>query len=1096
MLVQVRELKSHLMFGFLTLILLFGHAYPAMGQSSQLADHVVINEVDINPPGDDSKSLSEWAELYNPTDQAIDVGGWTISATSGLKTTYKIPEGTKIKSGGFLAYSFGPLWFPDVSATVVLKTKNGTVIDQTPLLRDIGNDLNSWQRSADGLDTDSTFDWVFKVSNAGSSNGKLSSAITQQGLDVKVFTDKTSYVSGDIVKITGQVSKRVDVPTQKYVPAQVNLIVSGPSNFWKAFTLYPDTTGLFKTEMKTDRALNVPEGDFQISVEYGGAISETQFSIGKQAIIPQQEEAPPLILINTDKPEYIPGEWATISATTSKIIPFTGLQFKVFDPNKKQVYDGTLYPDPQGKFSVKIFINTVKPVFGKYDIIATYETESAQTSYEIVQEIKEDKTISLKTDKQVYGLGETVIITGRSNKVWLTALDIDIAQAFATKLGERGKERLNTLVIKDIVRLAGDSTFKYELKIPNDTDRYGDYKIKVSGYIGTAELTFKVVENPDEFVAADSRPLSISTDKPSYNIGDSYIISGKVTESKDYGRQTVKIALTRSDGSPVISAGDPRAPVAKSQDTPLSFTGVPDASGNFVIKGTLHRQIFDKGTYILKATYGTESASASFEVQDEVDSGGAVKITASTDKEIYGVGEEVKLTGTVSTLTTSYHLTLTNPDGNKISTTGLQIKDGQFSWSWTVPSRAITFGTHKITISSDYVNTNVFFRVSKDPASETAQLPLVIETDKLVYNTGETVTVSGKAIKKTDEAKYENRRAEIVIKTETNKETAKAFVDLNPAGEFKTTFKLAPLTYKTGEYKVTAKYFNAKSQTAFKVEDKFVSDKDAPLLLFVNIDKFKYLPGETVKITGKTNKITSAFSVDISVAAPNDKQPKVIAVTFDSKGAFSYDYKISETATLGTYIVVADTDFDRVTDTFEVVSELPPEEEPIEESSQPDTTITTPSIESPKEPTIVSTKTVDRVNRITDSFIPISIEQKTVEGETLNPRILDGLLRVNSGDESSVNVKVTLDNMCLIGQDSDCKIIKSTRSSDSLYEIIKIDDTNFKVRYSGPAAKLEKFTILPEDPNGTIPDGDWNVQIVKDNQISRFYYKISYKTQE
>ncbi|MGI0088877.1 MAG: lamin tail domain-containing protein [Nitrosopumilaceae archaeon] len=1089
-------MKSHLMFGFLTLILLFGHAYPAMGQSSQLADHVVINEVDINPPGDDSKSLSEWAELYNPTDQSMDVGGWTISAISGLKTTYKIPEGTKIKSDGFLVYSFGPLWFPDVSATVVLKTKNGTVIDQTPILRDIGNDLNSWQRSADGLDTDSASDWVFKISNAGSSNGKISSTITQEGLDVKVFTDKTNYVSGDIVKITGQVSKRVDVPTQKYVPAQVNLIVSGPSNFWKAFTLYPDTTGLFKTEMKTDRALNVPEGDFQISTEYGGAISETQFSIGQQTIAPQEKEGVPIILISTDKSEYIPGEWATISATTSKIIPFAGLQFKVFDPNKKQVYDGTLYPDPQGKFSVKIFINTVKPVFGKYDIVATYDTEIAQTYYEMAQVIKEDRPISLKTDKQVYGVGDTVIITGRSNKVWLTALDIDIVQAFATKLGERDKERLNTLVIKDIVRLAGDSTFKYELKIPKEADRYGDYKVKVSGYIGTAELTFKVVENPDEFVAVDSKPLSISTDKPFYNVGDSYIISGKVTESKDYGRQTVKIALTKSDGSKVISAGDPRAPAAKSQDTPLSFTGVPDASGNFVIKGTIHRQIFDKGTYILKATYGALSASTSFEVRDEVDPGGVLKITASTDKEIYGVGEEVKLTATVSTfnIQSSYQLTLTNPDGNKVTTTSLQVKDGQLSWAWTVPSRGVTFGTYKIVISSDYVGTNLFFKVSKDPASEVA-LPLVIETDKLVYNTGETITVSGNAIRKVDQTEFENRRAEIVIKTEANKEISKAFVDLNPNGQFKTTFKLAPLTYKAGEYKVTAKYYNAKAQAVFQVDDKFSSDRDAPLLLLVNIDKFKYLPGETVKITGKTNKITSAFSVDVSVAAPNDKQAKVTAVTFDSKGAFSYNYKISETATLGTYIVVADTDFDRVTDTFEVVSELPPEEEPVGEPL-PDITTTTPSIEPTKEPTIISTKTVDRVNRITDSFIPISIGQKTIEGKALNPRILDGLLRVNAGDESSVNVKVTLDGTCLIGQDSNCKITKSTRSPDSLYEIIKIDDTNFKVRYSGPAAKLEKFTILPEDPNETIPDGDWNVQIVKDNQISRFYYKISYISQE
>ena len=46
---------------------------PAYGQT---LDNVVINEVDINPPGDDFTSISEWVELYNPTDSDVDIGGW------------------------------------------------------------------------------------------------------------------------------------------------------------------------------------------------------------------------------------------------------------------------------------------------------------------------------------------------------------------------------------------------------------------------------------------------------------------------------------------------------------------------------------------------------------------------------------------------------------------------------------------------------------------------------------------------------------------------------------------------------------------------------------------------------------------------------------------------------------------------------------------------------------------------------------------------------------------------------------------------------------------------------------------------------------
>ena len=49
------------------------------------ADHVVINEVDTNPPGDDSASISEWVELYNPTDSDVDLGGWSVASTTVLK---------------------------------------------------------------------------------------------------------------------------------------------------------------------------------------------------------------------------------------------------------------------------------------------------------------------------------------------------------------------------------------------------------------------------------------------------------------------------------------------------------------------------------------------------------------------------------------------------------------------------------------------------------------------------------------------------------------------------------------------------------------------------------------------------------------------------------------------------------------------------------------------------------------------------------------------------------------------------------------------------------------------------------------------------
>ena len=67
---------------------------PAFAQSDPISDNVVINEIDTNPPGDDSKTVSEWVEIYNPTSAEIDIGGWEIASTTILKKTMTIPEGS------------------------------------------------------------------------------------------------------------------------------------------------------------------------------------------------------------------------------------------------------------------------------------------------------------------------------------------------------------------------------------------------------------------------------------------------------------------------------------------------------------------------------------------------------------------------------------------------------------------------------------------------------------------------------------------------------------------------------------------------------------------------------------------------------------------------------------------------------------------------------------------------------------------------------------------------------------------------------------------------------------------------------------------
>ena len=97
------------------------------------------------------------------------------------------------------------------------------------------------------------------------------------------------------------------------------------------------------------------------------------------------------------------------------------------------------------------------------------------------------------------------------------------------------------------------------------------------------------------------------------------------------------------------------------------------------------------------------------------------------------------------------------------------------------------------------------------------------------------------------------------------------------------------------------------------------------------------------------------------------------------------------------------------------------------------------------------------------------------------------------GEESDVNLRITTSGgQSVIGQGSDCLVTESTRKPGAIYSIVTIDDINYKIRYSGDDVRLEKFSIVPEDSSSKIDIDNWNVEIMKDEQPSRFYYKVSY----
>jgi len=139
-------------------------------KGGQTTGTVVINEVELNPPCDDRyKTCLEWVELYNPTDEAMNIGGWTLETTHGIIVTLMIPMGSVIDAHGYLVVSYSR-WLDNNDEMVILRDSAGCEVDRTPVFSDTSNGSSSWQRYPNGVDTDSDTDWLPRPATEGSYN--------------------------------------------------------------------------------------------------------------------------------------------------------------------------------------------------------------------------------------------------------------------------------------------------------------------------------------------------------------------------------------------------------------------------------------------------------------------------------------------------------------------------------------------------------------------------------------------------------------------------------------------------------------------------------------------------------------------------------------------------------------------------------------------------------------------------------------------------------------------------------------------------------------------------------------------------------------
>ena len=167
-----------------------------------------------------------------------------------------------------------------------------------------------------------------------------------------------------------------------------------------------------------------------------------------------------------------------------------------------------------------------------------------------------------------------------------------------------------------------------------------------------------------------------------------------------------------------------------------------------------------------------------------------------------------------------------------------------------------------------------------------AQGDFTIETDKLSYRTGETVTVSG------DVGEASGQQVQIEVFNSENKLYHSDSVPVSPDGSFKHSFAVQGPLGIPGPFGVIASHGETFSQAQFAVEAGAIS---------VATDRRLYAPGQVVTVNGTAG---SAGKISIVVSGPDGKE--LVRDSAEVKGgSFTYLLSSDKLSATGNYRIAA-----------------------------------------------------------------------------------------------------------------------------------------------------------------------------------------------
>ena len=494
--------------------------------------------------------------------------------------------------------------------------------------------------------------------------------------------------------------------------------------------------------------------------------------------------------------------------------------------------------------------------------------------------------------------------------------------------------------------------------------------------------------------------------------------------------------------------------------------------------------------------------------QEETNS--PVEVTVSSDKLSYYFDETAVIQGTVSEIIYPVHSNFQplpvqiNISGPNFSHSASMYPDTSLNYETSldlVQVLGVNVGTYDVTATYGDVITTSSFSVDFVPLEETEQIEssLIVETDKSEYILGEPILINGitSEIILFEGVQYSITDPMGQLITDGNLFTTD--------GKFGTSIILSSVTSLFGAYSVTVEYSDQTASAIFNLVENIIEDEEILISdsLTFNFDNSEYLINDNISISGSISNFDPLNQIYYQVVIfdffTSDEKPVLMLGRFDENDTHEYvDVPFQLTAvpdTSGNFtldarlipLIFSEGNYDVKANYGGLIS------------SQNFSIVDEKAVIDEKASDTFNVRSIiEKTNRISENLISINTVEKIIDAQPVKPRVLSGsMIVVDKDSQSDVNLRVKSESgTCIIGPDADCLVSESTRKPGQIFDVVQVDGLELNVRYSGSDVRLEKFSILPKSSDEFLPDANWDVEVIKNDEVSRIYYKITYKTFE